>query len=390
MRIKKALFGAILALFVIAIPLGTFAATFKEGTSVDVAKDEVIDDDFYTAGNDINIDGFLKGDLVAVGSTIDVSQDVGGDASLAGATISVKGAIWDDLRVAGSQISLDTNIGGDIFAAGSIVECSKNMVISGDAYLAGNTVKVLGNVDGKLMISANEVILDGKYKGDVKIWATKITLRENAKISGNLEYTSNKEVNKETGATIVGKTTRHDPAGDETILWGSIALTGAFFFWKLIWWLAGLIFLLLFIWMLPNFSVRTNHYLEEKPWKSLGIGLLTLILTPIVALILCLLLIGLPAGIVLIILYGLLIFVAKILFSLWVGRKIFWLFNRRRKDYRAPLVWSAIVGTLVVTIVCLIPVLGWFIKTISLWFMFGAVLLTGRLVWLNLKKRKIA
>lgn len=389
MDYKKILLFAVLTLFVVATPLLALGATFKNGEDVTIADDEVIDGDFYTAGSNLNVEGFVKGDFFGAGATIDVDHDIGGDFFAAAGMINVKSAIWDDARIAGSQIILDADIGDDLFAIGSVVECTGDSVIGGDAFVSGSIVRMLGDVVGKMYLSGNEVILDGLIKGDVKIWTSKLTLRKGTKIAGNLEYTSDKEFIKEEGAVVSGKTTRHDPP--TTAGWlGGIALTTAFFFWKAIWWLASLIFLLLLIWVLPNFSTRVTHYLDEKPWKSLGVGLVTLIVAPIVAVILCITLIGLPLGIVLFALYLLAIFIAKLYFALWVGRKIFWLFNREKKDYKAPLVWAAIIGTLVVTIVFMIPIIGWFIKMVALWFIFGAFLMTGRLVLLHLRRKKVA
>lgn len=389
MNHKKILLFAILTLFVVTTPLVAFGATFKEGDDVTIAEDEVIDGDFYTAGGDLNVEGFVKGDFFGAGATIDVDHDIGGDFFAAAGTINVKSAVWDDARIAGSQITLDADIGDDLFAAGSIIECTNDSVIGGDVFVSGSVIKMLGDVEGKMYLTGSEVIIDGTVKGNVEVWADKLTLRKDAAIAGNLEYTSDNELVKEEGAKVSGETTRHDPP--TTAAWlGGIALTGAFFFWKAIWWIAGLIFLLVLLWMFPNFSVRVTHYLDEKPWKSLGVGLVTLIVAPIIAVILCITLIGLPLGIVLIGFYLFAMFVAKMYFAFWVGRKIFWLFNRNKKGYQAPLVWSAIVGTLVVTIIFMIPIVGWFVKMISLWFIFGAFLMTGRLVLLHLRKKKIA
>ncbi|MFC1652039.1 hypothetical protein ACFL24_02745, partial [Patescibacteria group bacterium] len=99
MNYKKILFFAILALFVVTTPLVAFGATFKDGDSVTIAEDEVVDGDFYTAGGDLNVEGFVKGDFFGAGATIDVDHDIGGDFFAAAGTISVKSAVWDDVRI---------------------------------------------------------------------------------------------------------------------------------------------------------------------------------------------------------------------------------------------------------------------------------------------------
>ncbi len=387
--IKKFIFLAVLAFFILGIPLFTLGATFKNGDNVTVSEDEVIDGDMYIAGSNLNIKGFIKGDLFSAGGTVDVEEDVGGDLFVAGGMINIRSSIWDDAKIAGGQIDLDSDIGDDLFVAGSQIECTKDSAVGGDAFMAGGVVRALGDITGDLRIAGGEVVIGGDIGGKVTVEAKKLTLQEGVTITGDFEYTIAEDLVKEAGVTITGETIHNEYQNKDSWWMGGLALTGIFFLWKFIWWLALLAFLLVMLWIFPRYSVGVTEYLNKNPWRSLGIGLLTLILTPIVALVLCVLVVGLPLGLTLAAFYGVLIFVSKALLGLWAGRMIFKLFNKDKKGYKAPLVWSAIIGTLVVAIVFLIPVIGFLAKMIAIWFMFGAVVLYKWKLIKDLRQKKL-
>ena len=85
--------------------------------------------------------------------------------------------------------------------------------------------------------------------------------------------------------------------------------------------------------------------------------------------------------------YIVMIMIAKALFGLWLGRKILWLFNKNKRGYKPHFVWAAILGTFVATILFMLPFIGWLIKWVALWLMFGALIITTKNLMKSFKRK---
>jgi hypothetical protein len=203
--------------------------------------------------------------------------------------------------------------------------------------------------------------------GDVRGRVDHLTL-DGAQIGGNLDYTSNNQVQLINGARVAGTTTRQTPTDQ-----GGAAAGNGF-----IGWLRGLIGIfalgLLFLLLLPGPSTRAIDTLRAQPWASLGIGAAILVVPPIVALIVFIVGIfigGWWLGLLLIPLWILALAVGYVVSGFLLGRLIF-----------ARLGWGgyhdviALLGGLVVlTVVGLIPVLGGLVGLAALIFGAGALAL---------------
>jgi hypothetical protein len=126
--------------------------------------------------------------------------------------------------------------------------------------------------------------------------------------------------------------------------------------------------------------------LISKPWKSLGVGFLGLIVIPIASLIMFVILIGYPLGVVGIYTYSVLLYTASIFVGLVVGEKILQLF---KKEGVISLYLSFIVGYVVLRILGLIPILGFVIRIFVLLFGAGALLLGGWYLMKEMRAKKL-
>jgi hypothetical protein len=129
------------------------------------------------------------------------------------------------------------------------------------------------------------------------------------------------------------------------------------------------------IFLLPGISARAIDTLRALPWPSLGIGAAILVITPIVALIIFiigLLIGGWWLGVLLVPIWILVLAVGYVVSGFLLGRLLF-----------ARLGWGgyhdalALLGGLfVLTVLGLIPVLGWLVGLAALVFGAGALALT--------------
>ena len=109
--------------------------------------------------------------------------------------------------------------------------------------------------------------------------------------------------------------------------------------------------------------------MQKNLWGSFGLGIVTVILLPVLAVMAMATVIGIPVGMFLLMALGLLCAVGHIYAALFIGQGVFGTFNTN--VHRA---WQLLVGLVILGIFTLIPVLGWLARSIFVLIGTGAVL----------------
>jgi hypothetical protein len=131
----------------------------------------------------------------------------------------------------------------------------------------------------------------------------------------------------------------------------------------------GLPLVLLF----PDFSRSAVRTISNAPWRSLGLGVLLLIGTPIIALIL--MIVGLFVGgwwlvLIALMLFGVVLVLGYIFAGLRLGRWVLaWIGQRQ-----AHLALALLVGLVLLTLLTLVPFVGLVIALLAVLFGMGALL----------------
>jgi hypothetical protein len=348
------------------LPLEAAAADLRQGSDVTVGHTETVNDDIYAGAGTINIEGTVNGNVIAGGGTITVSGNITRDLIVGGGTINVTGHVGGSIIAAGGNLTLSGPVEHDIVVTGGMIDIASGAAIGRDLLVAGGTATVSAPVARRVQMSSGSLTLKNHVGGDVRGRVDHLKL-DGAQIGGNLDYTSNNAVERVNGARVAGTTTRHTPTDGNSPSNGFLG------------WLRELIGLLalglLMIFLLPGISARAIDTLRALPWPSLGIGAAILVITPIVALIIFiigLLIGGWWLGVLLVPIWILVLAVGYVVSGFLLGRLLF-----------ARLGWGgyhdalALLGGLfVLTVLGLIPVLGWLVGLAALVFGAGALALT--------------
>jgi len=346
------------------LPLEAAAADLRQGSDVTVGHTETVNDDIYAGAGTINIEGTVNGNVIAGGGTITVSGNITRDLIVGGGTINVTGHVGGSIIAAGGNLTLSGPVEHDIVVTGGMIDIASGAAIGRDLVVAGGTATVSAPVARRVQMSSGSLTLKNHVGGDVRGRVDHLKL-DGAQIGGNLDYTSDNQVQRVNGARVAGTTTRHTPTDGNR---GNGFLD----------WLRELVGLLalgmIMIFVLPGIATRAIDTLRAQPWPSLGIGAAILIITPIVALIvfiLGLLIGGWWLGALLVPIWLLVLAVGYVVSAFLLGRLLF-----------ARLGWAgyhdalALLGGLVVlTVLGLLPVLGGFIGLAAVIFGAGALAL---------------
>ncbi|MFA5317154.1 MAG: hypothetical protein WC369_07030 [Dehalococcoidales bacterium] len=353
-----------------AVPV--MAAELRTEDTVTVASGEVIDGDLYVAGTDIIIDGTVNGDVFGFGTNITINGIVNGGVTLAGQTVTVNGEIAHGARLAGNTINVGGNIGGDLLTAGNFVNVASTSSIGRDFLFGAASVRINGPVEGYIKGGGGQVTLTSGVGGDADLQVDELTIASTANIQGNLAYTSENEVNIQSGAQIGGTTTHKLPEVRQPVkaspFSGIVGQVIAF----LMTLLAGITVILL----APRRAAGVAASIRRKPWLSLGWGAIILFATPIAALVTFITVIGVPVGLIGLTIYGIAIYLSQIAVGLFIGYWIIGYFSK--VESRGALVGALALGFAILTLLKLIPYVGPWLWLATALFGIGAMALSQK------------
>lgn len=346
-----------------AVPV--LAADLRSGDTVTVASGEVVDGDLYVAGTDIIIDGTVNGDVFGAGQTLTINGVVNGGVSFAGQTLTINGEIAHGVRLAGQTINVSGSIGRDLVAFGSEVMVSSTAKIGSDLVLGAATARINGDVSGNIVGGVGEATITGGVGGNIELETEELTIASTAAIQGNLTYTSESEADIQTGAQIGGTTTHKAPEIKEPA--GPLADIGG----KVIAFLMTLLTGIVIILIVPLRAEAVAISIRHKPWLSLGWGAIIFCATPIAAIITFITVVGVPVGLLSLTIYGIAIYLSQIAVGLFIG---YWIISYFGKvESRGVLVGALALGFAILTLLKLIPYIGFALWLATVLFGIGAI-----------------
>ncbi len=375
---KKYLFTLLAAL--LFLPSLALAATFESGD--DVYIDQKISDDLYATGGILSVQKGVNGDLIAAGGRVSIDGEVTQDLMAVGGDVSISGAVSDDVRVAGGSVKIDATIKGDLLGAGGDLSLTESSFVGGDVNIAGGNVIVNGVINGDMRIAGGSVYLNSDVKGDVTLLNfDKIKFGPKARIQGGLSYRSVQELDIPAG--VVNGVVVFNSIENSQIKENMPAILAGFSIFSL---LATLLFGLVMIWLCRYYVIHTADMAYDATLKSLGVGFLVLILTPISVIILLITTIGIPLALVLLSLWLALLYVGKVMAAMLIGFKIV---RVSATSGFGRIFGSFALGALVFMLIGMVPVVGWVVNLIFVLIALGSITLYEFEVFVQLRKKKI-
>jgi hypothetical protein len=171
-------------------------------------------------------------------------------------------------------------------------------VAAGEILVFSGRVTVNGVVEGDVVVFDGPVVVSGQVNGSVIAADGLVTLRESARVGGDVSASGNVDV--ATGAKVRGavhegvRFSLEAPLAGLGDLLGPVAVAISVLF-------AGLVLLLL----APRGADAVAETIGSAPLASLAWGILVVLAAPILAVALCVLVVGLPLGLALLFSLGL-------------------------------------------------------------------------------------
>lgn len=370
MKAKKLLLGFIilsLGLFFL-FPSGVEAGFFKTERGAWTRQTEDVEENLYIAGGNVSVSGDVLGDVLAAGANVAIQGSTTADVMSAGGSLRLDGRVGEDVRLVGGNIMVSESVGGDLLAAAGSVSISPGVSIGADALVTGGSVIFDGSVAEDLRIFADGVLFNGQVEGDLYISASNIEIGEDAKIAGDLNYTSPKEARISEEAQIEGEIDYSQRKKTSSGV-GVKNVDRFFGVFKVIKLVVTLISSLVIVLVFPKFSKKVATRGISKFKKSILVGFAGLVATPIAIAILFASFVGWMFGFLTLMIYLAMIVLAQIMTGIIVGSLASGYFQDK------PVVnwqWTA-GGVFLVWLLSLIPFVGWLIVFILFLVSFGVL-----------------
>lgn len=369
-------FLVMLAIILFASPAWAFDS--RTGADVTIGSGEVINSDLYLFGTNITVDGTVNGDVFAFGQYITINGTINGGLTAAGQVITMNGKVSHGVRAAGQTVNVGGNIGRDLVAAGNEVNIAGSAKIDGDLVLGAQNSAVGGSITGNIKAAATKITLTDSVGGNVEITGREIIIAPTASIKGNLNYTSENNATIQTGATIGGTTSHQLPEPSRPSRNFFIAGFIGAVIGRILAFLMLLVIGIILIVIIPRKITVLADSLRTSLAPSLGWGALLLFVTPIAAVIVMPTIIGLPLGIISLVLWGIAVYLSEIPVALIIG----WLILRNNQDLESKGIMIGVfaLGLFITSLLTAIPIFGWIVWLFVAMFGLGTLISSWRRV----------
>ncbi|WP_368130872.1 hypothetical protein [Collinsella aerofaciens] len=342
---------ALIALALAVLPAAAFAGTDTAGNVLATDSDSNpsgVEGDLYWAGQSLDLDdASIDRDIIAVGESLSIRDcTVGGAIRLAARTIDIaKTTVDGSVTVAGQHVVLN---------ADSTASCF---------YAMGETVALRGSVKSAAL-AGDTVTIDGTVDGDVEVWADKLILGKNARITGTVNAHVSEDPERvagaEVGALKIDRTENEDTSTVNDVIGGIVAAALSTCFVAL---LLELVF--------PRATASAAGMLHQRPTPLWVSGLLGTVAVVPAVLLLIISIAGLSlAGALMCGVIGI-----ALVSAAFAGCAIARMVGHSQNRYA-----MAAVGGIIVGVLTAIPLVGDFISGVAFVFTLGYII---QIIWRN-------
>ncbi len=325
-----------------------------------VEADEIVSDDLYLSGDEIEIAGSVNGDVIASGDRILVSGEVLGDLYAFGGDVLITGDVSRSVYSSAGSVKIEGNVGRSVYASGFNIEITKRGFVEEDVFVSGAQINIEGAVNDDVKAAGAQVEIDGVIGDDVDTAGANVTVDEDS-VSGEVrkadDYSSQEEQMEETKRVF-----------SRGLTFGKVVSS-------LLWFVGMYLVGVVFIKFVP---VKTNSIVGNisGSWtdfiSSLLIGAGLTIAGGVIIVMMVVTIIGTPLAILFAGLAGFLTLFGGLWGDMAVGQQILRMLDQKdEKLYR-----SLFVGRILKSVIRLIPyvggIIGMLYGLVMLWAVIGA------------------
>lgn len=298
----------------VALPNLLLAADTRSGSDITIPATDTITEDVYLSAGTVDFLGRADRDVSIAAAEATISGTIRGSLNMMVGTATVSGPVAGSLRIVGGTVEISGNIGGDVVVAGGRLQVTSTGRINGNILMAGGQLEMDGQVSGDVQGYVGSSHLGGTVTGDVNLWTSNLQIASTARITGDVTVTGQQGGNVDEGAQITGIVSHQSlsPWGGGEHPLGRASSNLLRTLWMLV---TGSLLIVL----APRLAQQLGSN-GRRLVPALPLGLLATIAIPIIAAALMVTVVGLPAGIVLLMLFGMSLYITQVVVGMTIGR----------------------------------------------------------------------
>jgi hypothetical protein len=362
----------IIFIFSVLFPFASFAAELTAGRDIYIGAEQSFGENVYIGAGKVNILGDVNSDLVIIGGETKINNTVSGDLLVLGGRVSFDGKVTGDVRIIGGDVKIRGEIDGDLFVVGGNVHLYEEAILNGDTILVGGDVGIQNDLNNEVKVIAANVKVNSTIAGLLEVTTQYLHLG-GSNIEGQLQYYSPQEYSSDDAEVNISGTVSYNEINDlkdNSFVKKTIISFGSF--WFVLQFITTIIIAFISIYVFRVFSFGVSHIAVHSFWKSLLVGILALIITPLMIIFLITSLVALPVGLLL--LLALIFFsiisvaLAGIFIGAWARKTL-----SKKRDFVVSF-QSATVGIIFLSALQFIPYIGNVIRAVLIVVALGATL----------------
>jgi cytoskeletal protein CcmA (bactofilin family) len=356
--------GAVLAALAFA-PAGQ-AADVKHGNpSYTLAVGDVVKTDLIVSADTTMIDGDVDGDLIAFSRSVTVNGHIKGDVIAFSQELRVNGQVDGNVRAFVQVMQLNSTVARNVMAWVGDVSLDQTAKVGGTMTLFAGDAELNGAIAGDLLAFLGNIQINGSLGRNALIHAGHLSIGPKAEIQGQTKFEGRQQPE-------IAATAKLGSPIDVTIVKhrSDKSYSSPRFYWhEVLLWGASFIFGLAMLLVMPGFFFDAAGACK-RTMPAIGFGALFLIALPILAVVICITIVGIGVGIAALMFWIVAIYAAQVIVGTWLGDRLLG---------AAVGMGSALgrmaLGLLILRVIGVVPYLGVWFSSLVVCLGLGAIVL---------------
>src|SRR5271156_693869 len=342
------------------------AAEIKHGNpNYTLPAGETVHTDLFVFADTSRIDGDVDGDVVSWSRSLTINGHVKGDVIAFSEDIHVNGPVDGNVRVLCKALTLDNVVSRNVMAWAGDATLNEKAKVNGTMTLGSGNAYLNGELAGDLLAGTGDIDIQGTLDHNAMIHAGKMVIGPKAEIKGLVKYQGRQQPD------VSGTAKLANPI-DVTIVKRNSDrnYTSPHYYWhQILLWGASFVFGLAMLLLMPGFFFDATGACK-RTMPAIGFGALFLIATPILAVIVCITIVGIGVGISALMFWAISIYAAQVIVGTWLGDRLL-----GEAIGVGPALGRMALGLLILRAIRLIPYAGGWISALVVCLGLGAIVL---------------
>lgn len=337
------------------------------------ARERRLGRDTFLSGDEVVVSGALPGNALVAAGRVSLQSSVAGDAAIAGGELELAGGVSDDLYAAGGQVDVATAVGRSARIAGGEVHMLRGSKVAHGLTILAGRIRLDGEVGGYAVVTGGTIRVDGRITGNLVATGGDLRLGPKAVVEGTLTFRGPRAAVLEPGATVRGGIRNITYKRPTWWRGWTIAAAALALVWLVGWLVVGGVLLI----VLPQPTRAVTRAARARPAMALLIGLVVVAVVPVAIALLTASLIGIPLAMVALALYLAMLPLGYLAGVASIGDRL-----ADRGESGSALstgrrLLAFITALVLMTLVAVIPFVGWFIAAMVWLIGIGAIVLAA-------------